>query len=74
VKRKNNVREQINRRIFIFSVNSNNRKRGIRPMDIVPICHEISSNKGKVFDEIREVFKFLNLQEGGILEDKAKYA
>ena len=33
-------------------------------MDIVPICHEISTNKGKVFDEIREVFKFLNLEEG----------
>jgi integrase len=77
VKRKNNVREQRNRRRFIFSA-SNNRKERIRPMDIVPICHEISSNKGKVFDEIREVFEFskssgfLNLQEGAALEAKAR--
>ena len=27
-------------------------------MDIVSIRHEISSNKRKVFDEIREVFRF----------------
>ena len=27
-------------------------------MDFIPLCHEISSNKRKVFDEIREVFRF----------------
>jgi hypothetical protein len=43
----------------------------IRPMDIVYICHEICGNKEKVFDEIREALDFLNLQEAGILEDKA---
>jgi hypothetical protein len=34
------------------------RKRRIRPLDIVSVCHEISSNKRKVFDEIRKVFRF----------------
>jgi hypothetical protein len=55
VKRKQSVREQRSRRTII---NSSNRKERIRPMDIVSICHEISSNKRKVFDEVREVFRF----------------
>jgi hypothetical protein len=58
VKRKKIVREQRNRRTIIIFSTSNNRKERIRSMDVIPLCHEISSNKGKVFDEIREVFRF----------------
>jgi hypothetical protein len=54
---KKSVREQGNRRIVIGMVHSDHRKRRIRPMDIVSICHEISSNKRKVFDENRKVFR-----------------
>src|SRR5918999_294858 len=32
-------------------------------MDIVSVCHEISCNKGKLFDEIREVFRFSQCNE-----------
>jgi hypothetical protein len=55
--REKSVREQRNRRT-IFSIDNSNRKRRIGPMDIVPIFYEISSNKGKVIYEIREVFRF----------------
>src|SRR5215208_3587261 len=52
------IREQRNRRILVLIIDDNHRKSSIRPMDIVSIRHEISSNKRKVSDEIRKVFRF----------------
>jgi hypothetical protein len=71
VKRKKSVREQRNRKTIVFGT-SNNRKKRIRPMDIIPLCHEISSNKGKVLMRLEKFLDFLNLQEGVTLEEKSR--
>jgi hypothetical protein len=46
-----------------YTHHSNNRKERIRLMDIVSVCHEITCNKGKLFNEIREVFRFSQCNE-----------
>jgi hypothetical protein len=54
VKREKSIGEQRNRRT-IYCIDYNSRRR-IRPMAIVPIFYEISSNKRKIFLYIGIIF------------------